>query len=128
MMIKEQPMNKEIYDKIKNPYVMVGVEGFTPTVEEIITAVCTECNVREDSLDKKNGRWQSITVTRQLCWKLIKKYHPHISLGQIGTHFGGYHHSNILDGINRVSGRIEMEDYMEILYELILKRISKIEK
>lgn len=74
-----------------------------PTLEDIITTVCSFYEVKRTELLGKR-RHQSISLPRQICMFLAREHTRH-SLEEIGGHFGGRDHSTVLHAVRSIAGR-----------------------
>lgn len=75
------------------------------TIDRIIALVTDHFGVRLSDLQSKK-RFQSITLPRQVCMYLARRYTNH-SLAEIGGYFGGRDHSTVLYATEKISSRLE---------------------
>ena len=82
---------------------LIGSRQRRVTVDHIIALVTEHYNVKLSDLQSKK-RFQSITLPRQVCMFLARKYTNH-SLAEIGGYFGGRDHSTVLYATEKIEGR-----------------------
>ena len=74
-----------------------------PTIHTIIAAVTEFYGVRLTDLQSKR-RHRSITVPRQVCMYLARKFTRH-SLEEVGGHFGGRDHTTVMHSVEAVEAK-----------------------
>ncbi|MCB9833507.1 MAG: chromosomal replication initiator protein DnaA [Planctomycetes bacterium] len=79
---------------------LLGSSRRRVTIDEIVSQVTDHYGVRLSDLQSKK-RFQSITLPRQICMYLARKYTSH-SLAEIGGYFGGRDHSTVLHATDKI--------------------------
>ncbi len=112
--------------EIKNPYIGVAFAKslvVLPDVDRIIQVVCQAYKLEREDLQHETGKYVRYSMPRMMCWALIKDYYGNTySLREIGRWFGGYDHSSILNGINKIKGYVEVDpEVTEAYYNIKMK-------
>lgn len=83
---------------------LIGNRKKRITMDRIIGLVTDHYSVKLSDLQSKK-RFQSITLPRQVCMYLARRYTDH-SLSEIGGYFGGRDHSTVLYATEKISSRV----------------------
>lgn len=85
----------------------VNLEKHELTADDIITAVCQHCGIKQKEIVSKS-RKQANVQARQLAMYLCHKY-TEMPYSQIGRRFGNRDHSTVLYACNQVSRRYSVD-------------------
>ena len=78
-----------------------------PTLHAIVVIVTEYFGVRVTDVQSKR-RARSVTVPRQVCMYLARKFTRH-SLEEIGGYFGGRDHTTVMHAVTSVKEKMEQE-------------------
>ena len=92
------------------------------TIDQIIEIVTEHYAVRLSDLQSKK-RNQSITLPRQVCMFLARKFTNH-SLAEIGGYFGGRDHSTVLYGTEKISKRTKTDPELRTAVSAFVRRLE----
>jgi chromosomal replication initiator protein len=86
------------------------IEKFTmrnPIIDKIIDLVCEDFYAEKEAIISKS-RKRELVVVRQAIMTICKDF-THVSLANIGRHFGGRDHSTVIHALNSTSDLIETD-------------------
>ena len=102
--VTQSPVNMDMAQQVLRH---LNTRDRRPTIEGIIKIVAERFNMQPAML-KLKGNSQSIAYPRQIAMYLCKEL-THLSLPEIGRHFGGKHHTTVLHSVAKIE-RLRHED------------------
>lgn len=94
----------------------------TPSIQDIVEAVCRRYNVRLSDLQGKR-RNQTTTLPRQICMFMARQLTNH-SLQEIGTYFGGRDHTTVLHAQRKIARLISSDTTLRGVIDAIRQELA----
>jgi chromosomal replication initiator protein len=91
-------------------------------IEAIQQQVARLFGLRVEEL-KQRSRTHAVTVPRQMAMYLAKQV-TDASLAEIGTHFGGKHHTTVMHSIAKIDHDRRTDPAVDLAISMLLKTIS----
>lgn len=101
---------------------LIGHQKKRVTVDQIIALVTDHFGVKLADLQSKK-RFQSITLPRQVCMYLARRYTNH-SLAEIGGYFGGRDHSTVLYATEKIASRLDDSPKLKVAVEELCRQLD----
>jgi chromosomal replication initiator protein len=118
--IMNRPITLEVAKEVLGD--SLGARRKKTTLDRIITLVTESFGVRLSDLQSKK-RFQSITLPRQVCMYLARRYTNH-SLAEIGGSFGGRDHSTVLYATDKIASRMETDTELRQTIQEICRQLE----
>jgi chromosomal replication initiator protein len=96
-------------------------EGTTITLDRIMQVVCAHYTTKVSDLRSKK-RTKSVSLPRQIVMYLAREL-THLSLEEIGDHFGGRDHTTVLYAIGKVAERVAADEGFRLQVERLKDRL-----
>lgn len=117
-------------EKVKN-YFVVAALGINklglkpgPTADEVKKVVSEVCSVPICEIENLRNRRFMVVMARHLAYKVYRENNDRVSLKEIGIAFGGYNHTSVIHGINKINDRIETNEEVREFYKTILDKLT----
>jgi chromosomal replication initiator protein len=113
-------------DTIKNSVDSENIEninnyGFDVNPDVVIAQVCAAYSINPE-LVKSKVRTKQSTMVRHVCMYVLRtKYN--MPLEQIGSYFGGRSHSTVMEGIEKIKGKLKNDQGLKEFIENLSKKI-----
>lgn len=91
-------------------------------IEAIQQQVARLFGLRVEEL-KQSSKIHTVTVPRQMAMYLAKQV-TDASLAEIGTHFGGKHHTTVMHSIAKIDNDRRTDQAVDLVIKKLLKTIS----